>query len=123
LKYAAEFTYFLAPFINSYKRFQQVGTFAPTNIVWSNDNRTAGFRLCGGNSKAIRAECRIGGADLNPYLGFAALLAASIARIKEGLTLGKAFEGDAYHARKLQSIPRTLREATEKLDRSKMLRA
>ena len=75
LKYAREITWFLAPYINSYKRFQ-VGTFAPTKAIWSRDNRTAGFRLCGEGTKAIRTECRIGGADLNPYLAFAALLAA-----------------------------------------------
>ena len=69
LKYARDITYFLAPYINSYKRFQ-VGTFAPTKAVWSRDNRTAGFRLCGEETKAIRIECRIGGADLNPYLAF-----------------------------------------------------
>src|SRR5205807_10521504 len=69
LKYARDIVYFLAPYINSYKRFQ-VGTFAPTKTVWSRDNRTAGFRLCGEGSKAIRIECRIGGADLNPYLAF-----------------------------------------------------
>ncbi len=57
LKYARDITYFLAPYINSYKRFQ-VGTFAPTKAVWSRDNRTAGFRLCGEESKAIRIECR-----------------------------------------------------------------
>ena len=77
LKYASDITWFLAPYINSYKRFQ-VGTFAPTKAVWSRDNRTAGFRLCGEGSKAIRIECRIGGADLNPYLAFAALIAAGL---------------------------------------------
>ena len=69
LAYAREITWFLAPYINSYKRFQ-VGTFAPTKTIWSLDNRTAGFRLCGAESKAIRIECRVGGADLNPYLAF-----------------------------------------------------
>lgn len=78
LKYARDYTYFLAPYINSYKRFQ-VGTFAPTRIVWSRDNRTAGFRLCGEGTKGIRIECRVGGADLNPYLAFAALIAAGLA--------------------------------------------
>src|SRR5262249_29093435 len=67
IAYARDITYFLAPFINSYKRFQ-VGTFAPTKAVWSRDNRTAGFRLCGEMSKAIRIECRIGGADPPPHL-------------------------------------------------------
>ena len=92
LKYARDITYFLAPYINSYKRFQ-AGTFAPTKAVWSRDNRTAGFRLCGEGSKAIRIECRIGGADLNPYLAFAALIAAGLAGIDEKLELDAAVRG------------------------------
>ena len=121
-KYAKDITYFLAPFINSYKRFQ-AGTFAPTKITWSQDNRTAGFRLCGEGTKAVRTECRIGGADLNPYLAFAALLAAGLAGIEEGLDLADAFSGDAYTADDLTDIPKTLRDATEYLDNSTMLRA
>lgn len=122
LKYAGDITYFLAPYINSYKRFQ-VGTFAPTKAVWSRDNRTAGFRLCGENSKAIRIECRVGGADLNPYLAFAALLAAGLAGIEEKLKLPPAYSGDAYHDAKLPEVPKTLREAADLLKKSKMLRA
>lgn len=122
LAHARDITYFLAPFINSYKRFQ-VGTFAPTRAVWSNDNRTAGFRLCGENSKAIRVECRIGGADLNPYLAFAALIAAGLAGIEQKMELEAPFVGDAYGGAKLREIPKTLREATETLRKSKMLRA
>jgi glutamine synthetase len=122
LKYADDITYFLAPYINSYKRFQ-VGTFAPTKAVWSRDNRTAGFRLCGENSKAIRIECRVGGADLNPYLAFAALLAAGLAGIEEKLKLPPAHSGDAYHGAKLPEVPKTLRQATDLLAKSKMLHA
>jgi glutamine synthetase len=122
LKYAKEFTWFLAPYINSYKRFQ-AGTFAPTKIMWSEDNRTAGFRLCGEGSKGVRMECRIGGADLNPYLAFAALIAAGLAGIDEKLELQKPFVGDAYQASKLPEIPKTLREATETMAKSKMLKA
>lgn len=122
LKYAREFTCFLAPYINSYKRFQS-GTFAPTKIMWSEDNRTAGFRLCGEGTKGIRMECRIGGADLNPYLAFAALIAAGLAGIDEKLELQKPFVGDAYQAARLPEIPKTLREATETLAKSKMLKA
>ena len=55
LAHAREITYFLAPFINSYKRFQ-VGTFAPTRAVWSVDNRTAGFRLCGAGGRRRSAS-------------------------------------------------------------------
>jgi glutamine synthetase len=121
MKYARDYTYFLAPYINSYKRFQ-VGTFAPTKLIWSDDNRTAGFRLCGAGTKGIRMECRIGGADLNPYLAFAALIASGLAGIDEELELEKPFEGDAYFGAKLPEIPKTLREAMEHLEKSKMLR-
>jgi glutamine synthetase len=122
LAYARDITFFLAPFINSYKRFR-VSTFAPTRAVWSVDNRTAGFRVCGEHSSAIRVECRIGGADLNPYLAFAALLAAGLAGIEQKLEPGPAFVGDAYHGERLREIPVTLREATDCLRGSTMLRA
>jgi glutamine synthetase len=121
LKHAGEICYFLAPFINSYKRFQS-GTFAPTRAIWSVDNRTAGFRLCGAGTNAIRVECRIGGADLNPYLAFAALIAAGLAGIEGNLDLEPAFTGDAYRGKRLRDIPGTLRAASDALRRSKMLR-
>ncbi|HET8727985.1 MAG TPA: glutamine synthetase family protein [Alphaproteobacteria bacterium] len=121
LAHAREITWFLAPFINSYKRFQ-AGTFAPTKAIWSGDNRTAGFRLCGENSKAIRIECRIGGADLNPYLAFTALLAAGIAGIEQRMDLEPPFSGDAYHGERLREIPKTLREAIEQMRKSEMLK-
>jgi glutamine synthetase len=122
LEHARELTYFLAPYINSYKRFM-AGTFAPTKAVWSFDNRTAGFRLCGADTKAIRVECRIGGADLNPYLAFAALIAAGLDGIEKKLKLEPVFSGDAYSAaQQLREIPKTLREGIELLDKSKFLR-
>jgi len=122
LAHAQEITYFLAPYINSYKRFQ-AGTFAPTKAIWSEDNRTAGFRLCGAGSKGIRIECRIGGADLNPYLAYAALIAAGLSGIEQELTLEAPYSGDAYGGQRLREVPRTLREALELLRKSKMLRA
>ncbi|HQF31817.1 MAG TPA: glutamine synthetase family protein [Hyphomicrobiales bacterium] len=122
LAHSSDFTYFLAPYINSYKRFQ-VGTFAPTRAIWSRDNRTAGFRLCGEGSKAIRIECRVGGADLNPYPAFAALLAAGIAGIEQQMELPEPFVGDAYYGAALKEIPKTLRDAIAALDSSTMLRA
>ncbi|MBW8445752.1 MAG: glutamine synthetase family protein [Arenimonas sp.] len=121
LSHASEITYFLAPYINSYKRFM-AGTFAPTKAIWSKDNRTAGYRLCGENSKGIRVECRVGGSDLNPYLAMAALLAAGIDGIERKLTLEPAFVGDAYGAREVREIPRTLRSAAVALNGSEMLR-
>ena len=123
LEHAGEITYFLAPYINSYKRFM-AGTFAPTRAIWSHDNRTAGYRLCGADTKNIRVECRIGGADLNPYLAFAALLAAGLDGIEQKLKLEPAFSGDAYDpSKKLREVPKTLRAAAALLDGSRFLRA
>ncbi|MBW8301795.1 MAG: glutamine synthetase family protein [Hydrogenophaga sp.] len=121
LTHASEITYFLAPYINSYKRFM-AGTFAPTKAIWSKDNRTAGYRLCGEGSKGIRVECRVGGSDLNPYLAMAALIAAGIDGIERKLELEPAFTGDAYGARDVREIPRTLRSAAVALNGSAMLR-
>ena len=122
LHHASEITYFLAPYINSYKRFAE-GTFAPTKAIWSMDNRTAGYRICGGDTKAVRVECRVGGADLNPYLAMAALLAAGIDGIEHKRELEPAFRGDAYNGKDVREIPKTLRAATELLNGSAMLRA
>jgi glutamine synthetase len=122
IKYARDITWFLAPYINSYKRFQ-IGTFAPTKTIWSRDNRTAGFRLCGEGTKAIRIECRIGGADLNPYLAFAGLIAAGLAGIDEKLSLGPPFSGDAYFGKGIPEVPKTLRDATDALAKSEVIRA
>ncbi len=120
LKYADDITVFLAPYVNSYKRFQK-GSFAPTAKVWSVDNRTAAFRLCGDSTKAVRVECRVPGADMNPYLAIAALLAAGIKGIEEKCDPGAPLSGDAYENNNAQ-IPTTLKDATEALRGSKMLR-
>jgi glutamine synthetase len=122
IKYAADYTYFMAPYINSYKRFAK-GSFAPTKIIWSVDNRTAAYRLCGADSKAIRVECRIPGSDMNPYLAQAAMLAAGIKGIEEKLELPSAFSGDAYEDTTSAHIPRNLRDAKDALNGSDMLRA
>ncbi len=122
LHHASEITYFLAPNINSYKRFM-AGTFAPTKAIWSMDNRTAGYRVCGDGTKSVRIECRVGGADLNPYLAMAALLAAGIDGIENKRELEPEFVGDAYGGKDVREIPATLRAATVELDSSKMLRA
>ena len=120
LKYAVDFTYFLAPYVNSYKRFQK-GTFAPTRIIWSVDNRTAGFRLCGDGTEAVRVECRIGGSDINPYLALAAQIAAGVKGIEEALELVPPAKGDAYGGSS-GMIPQNLRDAREALEGSAMLR-
>jgi glutamine synthetase len=121
MKYAPDCTYFLAPYINSYKRFA-VGTFAPTKVTWSVDNRTSGFRLCGEGSKGIRMECRIGGSDINPYLAIASQLAAGIKGLQEQLELDPPTRGDVYKNARAKSIPSSLRAAAETLRKSKMLR-
>ena len=120
LALAREMTYFFAPYINSYKRFQ-ASSFAPTKAVWAPDNRTAGFRVLG-PGPAARVECRIPGADANPYLAFAATIAAGLHGIEEGLELEPMFEGNAYLAEGVREIPKTLREALEELDGSAVLR-
>ena len=120
LKYSPDFMYFLAPYVNSYKRFQK-GSFAPTRTIWSVDNRTAGFRLCSANSKSVRIECRIGGSDLNPYLAMAAQLAAGIKGIEDKMELDPPTVGDAY-AGDTGMIPQNLRDAMATLKSSAMLR-
>jgi len=121
LKYSADITLCLAPYVNSYKRFIE-GSFAPTRCVWSVDNRTAGYRVITPNTKGVRVECRVGGADLNPYLAIAANLAAGMAGITEKLELEDEFKGDAYLAAQLPSIPVNLSKATNAFRNSSMLR-
>lgn len=121
IAYAPDYTYFLAPNVNSYKRFAK-GTFAPTKTVWSVDNRTAGFRLCGAGTKGVRIECRIGGSDLNPYLAQAAMLAAGIRGIEDKLELAPPTRGDVYEDASAGDIPQSLRRAVENLRGSAFLR-
>ena len=121
LSHTSDITFFLAPYVNSYKRFAK-GTFAPTRIIWSVDNRTAGFRLCGAGSKSVRVECRIGGSDMNPYLAIAAQIAAGIAGIENKLVLVEPAKGDVYQGN-TKMIPASLREAKDALSASGMLKS
>ena len=121
IEYAADYTWFLAPYVNSYKRFAK-GTFAPTKTVWSVDNRTAAFRLCGDGTRGVRVECRIPGADVNPYLALSAMLAAGIKGIEQELPLAPEFNGDVYASTDTPDIPRTLTAATSALRNSSMLK-
>ena len=122
LHHARDITGFLAPYVNSYKRFT-VGMFAPTKAVWSADNRTAGFRVCGEQTKAVRVECRIPGSDVNPYLACAALLAAGLDGIDKNMALEPEMQGDMYAAQGIREIPHNLREAAALMTGSAMLRA
>jgi glutamine synthetase len=110
---------FLAPTVNSYKRFQH-GSWAPTRIAWSYDNRTAGFRVVG-SGESLRVECRIPGADVNPYLAYAAVLAAGMAGVRDQIEPPPVFEGDVYQASDLPTVPSTLREATERFQGSQFI--
>ena len=120
LAHARELAWFFAPNANSYKRYR-AGTFAPTGIAWSPDNRTAGFRIVG-HGAGLRIECRVPGADANPYLAYAALLAAALDGIERELDPGPPFRGDVYAARHLPSVPRSLPEAIGGLEQSAFAR-
>jgi glutamine synthetase len=118
---ARELAYFYAPTVNSYKRYQ-AGSFAPTRIVAGWDNRTCGFRLCG-EGRSLRVENRIPGADANPYLAFAATIAAGLHGISSRLKAPKVYDGNAYEDGTLPQVPKTLREAVGELERSRVARA
>jgi glutamine synthetase len=119
LALARDFACFFAPTINAYKRFQ-AASFAPTAIVWCHDNRTCGFRLIGQDSSRLRIENRIPSGDANPYLAFAATLAAGLYGIEHRLELPPMFAGDAYRAAGIPRIPSSLSEAIDALQSSKV---
>jgi len=111
---------FFAPYPASYKRYV-AGSFAPTGIAWSYDNRTAGFRVVGHGS-SLRIECRTAGADANVYLAFAATLAAGLDGIAKQTEPPPAYEGDVYGARDLPQVPHCLPDAIRALERSAFAR-
>jgi glutamine synthetase len=115
-----ELALFFAPNVNSYKRFA-TGTWAPTTLAWGLDNRTCGFRIVGSGA-ALRIETRIPGGDVNPYLAFAALIAAGLYGIEHGLELAPPLEGNAYES-DAERFPSTLREAIAALEGSALARA
>ena len=120
LTYAPELMPFFAPTINSYKRYQS-GSWAPTGLAWSYDNRTAGFRVVG-RGKSLRVETRVPGADVNPYLAYAALLASGLQGIREQIEPPPLFSGDVYTATNLPQVPRTLPAAIACLETSEFAR-
>ena len=108
---ARELALFIAPSINSYKRYA-TESWAPTSISWGRDNRTCGFRIVG-HGQSHRIECRIPGADVNPYLGIAAMLAAGLDGIENGTDPGPELKGNAYEAGEAEPFPSSLREAVD----------
>jgi glutamine synthetase len=120
MKYSPELCCFFAPTINSYKRYQSA-SWAPTKMAWSHDNRTVGFRVVG-HGPSFRIENRMPGADANPYLAFGAMIAAGMAGVDEQLDCGADYRGNAYVDSKLRALPKSLREAADLLERSKLAR-
>jgi glutamine synthetase len=105
-----ELTLFLAPNVNSYKRFA-AGSFAPTAVAWGHDNRTCSLRVVG-HGRSLRLENRVPGGDVNPYLALAAIIAAGLHGVDKGLELEPEFTGNAYESDKPR-VPHTLREARD----------
>jgi glutamine synthetase len=122
LELGRELSVFYAPYVNSYRRYQ-AGTFAPTRLVAGVDNRTCGIRILGHSAKAIRVENRCPGADANPYLAFAATIAAGLYGIEQGLKFEGLYTGNAYADPTVREVPKTLYEAVELLAGSKAARA
>ncbi len=118
LKAEKELTLIFAPTINSYKRFE-AGSFAPTAIAWSRDNRTCCLRTVG-HSGSFRVENRMPGADANPYLAFAATIGAGLWGIENQIDCGDAFVGDAYTSEKLEHVPGTMAQAVDAFKDSAM---
>jgi glutamine synthetase len=121
MKHIRDLFAFYAPYPSSYKRYV-AGSFAPTGIAWSFDNRTAGFRIVG-SGPSLRIECRAAGADANAYLAFAATLAAGLDGIENEIEPPPAFEGDVYAAADLPHMPHTLNESIAALEQSAFARA
>src|SRR3989440_6417612 len=117
---ARELALFLAPNINSYKRYA-AGSWAPTTLAWGHDNRTCGFRIVG-HGPSQRVETRIPSGDVNPYLAFGALIAAGLHGIENGLPLQPPLEGNAYES-DAERFPSSLREAVAALEGGSMARA
>jgi glutamine synthetase len=113
-----ELSYLFAPYVNSYKRYQP-GSWAPTAIVWGRDNRTCGLRLVG-HGAGLRIESRIPGGDCNPYLAYAATIAAGLHGIEHRLDPGDEFRGNAYEAEDVPRVPSTLVEAIAELEGSEL---
>lgn len=116
IAHVPEVMVFYAPTVNSYKRYVDA-SWAPTRLAWSYDNRTAGFRVVG-HGESLRIECRIPGADCNPYLAFAASLASGLDGIANRIEPPECFIGDIYAARHLPRVPYTLAEAVDKFTAS-----
>jgi glutamine synthetase len=117
-----EFAPMFWPTINSYKRLVQ-GFWAPVKPTWGMDNRTASFRVIAGSAKSTRLETRCPGADVNPYLAMAAVIAAGLYGVEKGLKLTMPpITGTNQGAENIPAAPRTLIETTRNFSNSKIAR-
>ncbi len=117
---ARELAWCFAPYVNSYKRYQPA-SWAPTAVAWGLDNRTLGFRVVG-HGDGRRVECRIPGADANPYYAFAATIASGLHGIEHHIEPGDPYVGNGYTAEDLPRVPHTLVEAIELFEASELAR-
>jgi glutamine synthetase len=113
-----ELAWMFAPTVNSYKRYQPE-SWAPTALAWGRDNRTCGYRVVG-HGQGHRVENRIPGADCNPYLAFAATIAAGLDGIEHGIEPPPRFEGNAYEAHHFARVPWNIVDAIDELEKSEL---
>jgi glutamine synthetase len=119
VRHTAELTWCFAPTVNSYKRYQ-LDSWAPTALAWGLDNRTCGFRVVGHGPTSLRVESRVPGADCNPYLAFAATIAAGLHGLEHGEEPGPRLDGNAYQASDAPRVPSTIVDAIAALEQSKL---
>ena len=114
-----ELTWLFAPTVNAYKRYQ-LESWAPTALAWGSDNRTCGFRVVGHSPPSLRVESRVPGADCNPYLAFAATIAAGLHGIEHQEDPGPRFDGNAYDSDRVERVPANIVDAITELEDSKL---
>ncbi len=120
-KYMPEVFAMVAPTVNSYARFAP-DSLAPINATWGIENRTCALRVITGSPRIQRLEYRTAGADANPYLALAAVLASGLQGIEEGLELDRPVTGNAYHhaTHRDLELPKSLGAAARLMSHSEM---
>ena len=116
MAYSRELSIFVAPNVNSYKRYA-VASWAPVNVVWGRDNRTTGFRIVG-DGAGLHIENRFPGGDMNPYLAYAAVVGAGLLGIERQIEPPAEYHGNGYVATGCDRMPRALHEAIRELEAS-----
>ncbi len=117
MAFSRELAIFIAPNINSYKRYASL-SWAPVNVVWGRDNRTTGFRMVG-HENNLHIENRFPGGDMNAYLTYAAMIGAGLYGMEHKLKLAPEFKGNGYIAKGVDRMPRALYQAIDALEESK----